>query len=333
MDLGRGAVPVAQATKLGDYFQYVIDRPVSLPRQKSALLPIVGKDVQGARVSIYNEKTQAKFPLLGLKLKNTSGLHLMQGPITVFEGSSYAGDARILDLQPNEERLVSYAVDLGTEVNPVPSSDNGRLTTIKAVKGVLYTSTKVRETKTYTIVNRNDQERLMLIEHPVRNDFKLVDTDKPAETASDFYRFELKVPAGKTEKQVVTEERVLNEQVQLTNLDDNTIRHFINQPVTSPKVKDALEQTMKFRWEVAKTQRDVAEQQRQLKVITDDQTRLRANLREMPQTAAAYKRYLEKFDQQEVDIEKFQKEIERLRGVQFNQQKELENYLAALDLE
>src|SRR5262249_37203807 len=72
MDLGRGAVPVAQATKLGDYFQYVIDRPVTLPRQKSALLPIVGKEVEGTRVSIYNEKTQAKFPLLGLKLKNTS---------------------------------------------------------------------------------------------------------------------------------------------------------------------------------------------------------------------------------------------------------------------
>src|SRR5207244_1706045 len=91
-DLKRGTVPVAQATKLGDYFQYVIDRPVSLPRQKSALLPIVGKEVEGTRVSIYNERTQAKFPLLGLKLKNTSGLHLMQGPVTVFEGSSYAGD-------------------------------------------------------------------------------------------------------------------------------------------------------------------------------------------------------------------------------------------------
>ena len=75
----------------------------------------------------------------------------MQGPITVFEGSNYAGDARILDLQPNEERLLSYAVDLGTEVNPVPSSDNGRLTVVKAVKGILYTTTKVRETKTYTI--------------------------------------------------------------------------------------------------------------------------------------------------------------------------------------
>ena len=140
-------------------------------------------------------------------------------------------------------------------------------------------------------------------------------------------------PAGKTGKQAVTEERVLNEQVQLTSLDDNTIRHLISQPVTSARVKAALEETMKLRWEVAKTQRDVAEAERQLKAITDDQARLRANLREMPQTAAAYKRYLEKFDQQEVGIERLQKEVERLRGVQFSQQKELENFLAALNVD
>ena len=84
MDLGRSVSSAASAARLGDFFQYVLDRPVSLPRQKSALLPIVARDVQGQRVSIYNEATQAKFPLLGLRFKNTSGLHLMQGPITVF---------------------------------------------------------------------------------------------------------------------------------------------------------------------------------------------------------------------------------------------------------
>src|SRR5262249_5099833 len=158
MDLGRhGGQSMATAAKLGDFFQYSIDKPVSLARQKSAMLPIVNKDVEGSRVSIYNERTQAKFPLLGLKLKNTSGLHLMRGPITAFEGSNYAGDARILDLQPNEERLISYAVDLGTEVNRVPSTDNGRITNVKAAKGVIWTETKVRESKTYTVVNRNDQ--------------------------------------------------------------------------------------------------------------------------------------------------------------------------------
>src|SRR5205085_7412517 len=102
MDLGAGVQSAASAAKLGDFFQYLIDKPVTLPRQKSALLPIANKEIEGTRVSIYNEQTQAKFPLLGLKIKNTSGLHLMQGPITVFEGNSYAGDARILDVQPNE---------------------------------------------------------------------------------------------------------------------------------------------------------------------------------------------------------------------------------------
>src|SRR5204863_9242034 len=142
LDLGRAVSSAASAAKLGDFFQYAIDKPVTLPRQKSALLPIVGKEVQATRVSIYNERTQAKFPLLGLRFKNTSGAHLMQGPITIFEGSNYAGDAQILDLQPNEERLLSYAIDLGTEVDAVPSFDSGRVLSVKAVKGVVHTTVK-----------------------------------------------------------------------------------------------------------------------------------------------------------------------------------------------
>jgi hypothetical protein len=334
LDLAAGVAPAATAAKLGDSFQYVIDKPVSLPRQKSALLPIVNKDVEGARVSIYNERTQAKFPLLGLKLKNSTGLHLMQGPITVFEGSNYAGDARLLDLQPKEERLISYAVDLGTEVNPVPSSDNGRFTMIKAVKGVIETTTKVRETKTYTVKNRNETERLVLIEHPVRNEFKLVeDKVKPAEVAADVYRFEVKVPAGKTETQAVTEERVIAQNFLVSNSDDNTIRILMNSPVASAKVKKGLQEALELRWAAARTQREIAEQQNQLKVITDDQVRLRANLKEMPATAAAYKRYLEKFDAQETQIEDYQAKIKELQGVEFKQRKELEDYLANFSAE
>ena len=172
----------------------------------------------------------------------------MQGPITVFEGYNYAGDARILDLQPNEERLISYAIDLGTEVNPVPSTDNGRVVQIKVVKGILHSQAKVRETKTYTVKNRNEQERLVLIEHPVRNDFHLTDdTTKPAETASDVYRFEVKVPGGKTATQVVTEERILNQEFQLTNSNDDQMRYFLNSTVAGPKVKDGLKQALNLR--------------------------------------------------------------------------------------
>ena len=331
---GAGVSTMATATKLGDFFQYAIDKPVTLPRQKSALLPIVNKDVQGVRVSIYNESTQAKFPLLGLKFKNTSGLHLMQGPITVFEGSNYAGDARILDVEPNEERLISYAVDLGTEVNSVPSSDNGRLVQVKVNKGILYSQTKVRETKTYTVVNRNDQERLVLIEHPVRNEFHLTDdTTKPTETASDVYRFEVKVPAGKTVSQAVTEEKVVNEQVALTNSSDDQMRFFFNSVVSSQKVKDGLRQALDLRHTLALTQQAIGDKQRELKDITDDQVRLRANLKEMPPTAAAYKRYLDKFDAQETQIEKLQEDIKAMQGTESQQRKSFEDFLNNLSAE
>src|SRR5262245_46827560 len=180
MKLTEGVRNAASASQLGDFFQYIIDQPVSLARQKSAMLPIVNKDIDGERVSIYNQNTHAKFPLLGLKFKNTSGLHLMQGPITVFEGSAYAGDARILDVQPNEERLISYAVDLGTEVDPVVENPKHTLTKVKVVKGIIYTTNRVVESKTYKVANRPEQARTLLIEHPFRADFKITSKDAPA---------------------------------------------------------------------------------------------------------------------------------------------------------
>ncbi|HZY88440.1 MAG TPA: DUF4139 domain-containing protein, partial [Gemmataceae bacterium] len=57
MDLGASVATTASAAKLGDFFQYVIEKPVTLPRQKSAMLPIVGEAVEAGRVSIYNERT------------------------------------------------------------------------------------------------------------------------------------------------------------------------------------------------------------------------------------------------------------------------------------
>ena len=83
----------------------------------------------------------------------------------------------------------------------------------------------------------------------------------------------------------------------------------------------------------AKTTREIKEVQRQLNVITTDQGRLRANIREVPRDSAAYKRYLTKFDQQETTIEKYQADIKRLQGVEHQQRKALEDYLYSFTAE
>jgi hypothetical protein len=194
----EGIQSVATADEVGDYYQYAIDQKINLARQKSAMLPILDQTIEGKKVSIYNEAIHAKFPLLGLKLKNTSGQPLTQGPITVYDGGVFGGDTRILDLQPNEERLLSYALDQGTEVKTAtkqaPSPD--MIFTIGSNQ--LSAKYYLRQTKTYTIKNRSTHDRAVILEHPLRAEWKLTDPKKAIEQTRDLYRFQVSVAAGKT---------------------------------------------------------------------------------------------------------------------------------------
>ncbi len=332
MNLERGIQSAATASQLGDFFQYVINQPVTLPRQKSALLPIVNKEVEATRLSIFNPAVHAKFPMLGLKLKNTSGLHLMQGPITVFEGSTYAGDARIQNVPPKDERLISYAVDLGTEVEAKSHVPPQRLVSVRIERGIIIRTDKLREEKTYIATNRTGQERTLWIEHPYRSDFTLVSTDKPVERTQEVLRFEMKLPAEakKSVSQTVIEERDIATSIEISNINDETIKFFMTNATVTQAIKKALQGAVELKAKLAAISQELRHVNEQMRVISEDQVRLRANLREIPSTAAAYKRYLEKFDTQETDIENLHEQKKKLQAEELKQQKEVERYLADL---
>jgi hypothetical protein len=333
LNFQQGVASVATTTELGEYFEYALEKPVSLPRQKSALLPIVNQPVEGTRVSIYNQNVHAKFPLLGLRFKNTTKLHLTQGPITVFEGNGYAGDARIADLQPGETRLLSYAIDLGTEVAPEGSNAPDTLLKVKAYKGILYATFKLRQSKTYIIKNRSEHERTVLIEHPFRADWQLVSPAKPAERARDVYRFEVAAAADKTVKQEVVEEQTRIDQVALSNSPDEAVRIFLRSPISSPKVKAALQEALDLKAQLEETRAKIRKEEEALKVIEQDQARMRANMAQVPQTSEAYKRYLKKFDDQETEIEKRRGKVAELQEVAEQQRKGFDSFLLKLDVE
>ncbi len=329
LEVGRSAPSVATASALGDYFQYVIDQPVSLGRQKSALLPIINKDVEAKRVSIYNPSVQVKNPLLGLKFKNTTGSNLSQGPITVFEGSTYAGDTRVLDLQPNEERLVSYAVDLGTEMSIKNGNNSSRITKVKAVKGIVSTETLIREEKIYDISNRSETDRTLLIEHPNRKGqgFVFKGDHKPAEEAADVFRFEVALPSKKNQSYTVVEERSQGASVTLTNGTENQIRFFLSLSEASPELKARLHEALALKAKWDDTRRDIATITTRVQTITQDQNRIRLNLREVPKDSEAYKRYLDKFDAQEKEMDSLHAKLKDQQETEHSAQVTYENYL------
>jgi hypothetical protein len=281
-------------------------------------------------VSIYNPNVQKTHPLLGLKFKNTSGAHLNQGPITVFEGSVYAGDTRVLDVQPNEERLVSYAIDLGTEVDTQIGPGTQRITSVKAVRGIVTTNTKLTEERKYRIINRSQTDRTLLIEHPNRTNqqFKFVDTEKPIEDTPELYRFQTAVKAGETKTFTVKEEKDIASSITLTNTQEGQIRYFISLAEASPGLKQKLTEAlgMKGTWDV--TQRELTQVVADLNRLNADQDRIRKNLRETPKEAEVYQTYLKKLSDQEKEIDGLTTKQKKLMGEEFTARKKYEDYLA-----
>ncbi|HVK08801.1 MAG TPA: hypothetical protein VM597_08505, partial [Gemmataceae bacterium] len=195
------------ADELGQPARYTIDQRVTLPRQQSVMLSILDEEIEATKVSIYNDRVHPVRPLHGLKIKNKTKQALMSGPVTVYEGDQpYSGDARLLDLQPNEERYLSYALDTGIEIKAFDNVRPGPEMTAKMEGGKLHVQYKLRTTRTYVVVNRSPEPRKVVLEQPVRTGWKLVKPEKPAELTADLYRFEVDVKAGETVKYDVSEE-------------------------------------------------------------------------------------------------------------------------------
>jgi hypothetical protein len=272
----------------------------------------VTDSVGADRVSIYNGAVLSKHPLLGLRLANKTKLHLAQGPITVYEGDTFAGDARIPDLAPGETRLVSYAIDLNTEVVPRAKPTTVTLE-VASVKGRhLEVKEKDAGVMVYTVRNRGPKDRLVIVEHPVRKDWKLSAGTKPADTARDVYRFEAAVKAGGAGTVEVGEEIVATRRFELMQTDDATLTHYAATAAASPAVRTALKKVLELRSKLAATKAELAAEQAALKEIGEDQTRIRANIERVPKESDAYKRYLKKFDEQETEIERRQAKAKEL---------------------
>ena len=141
----RQAAPAAQAGAVGDQFEYRLRRPVTIRRNESALLPILQSDVEGEKVSVFREDGGQSHPRLAFWLRNSSGLTLDGGPVTLIDGNAFAGEGLFETIQPGENRLLDYAVDLGTVVSTTQASERRRVERVVIRQGTMRLISKLAE--------------------------------------------------------------------------------------------------------------------------------------------------------------------------------------------
>ena len=333
---GIAAMQTAAAgSDLGELFRYEIEKPVTLERQRSAMLPIVAAEVEAERVAIYDERVLARHPLSGLRLKNTTGLHLMQGPLTVYDqagGGSYSGDARIEDMAPGTERLVSYAVDLDVEVAARGEGRAEEIVNVRLVKGTLFAARKLARAKVFEVKNSGKNAVKVLLEHPLEGGWTLVAPETPEEKTRDRYRFAVVAEPGKPVTLEVAEEMPIEEAQVLTNLDDGAILFYSRAKATSPAVREALAEVVRRKREIEQLVRDKGVREQEIATIDQEQARIRGNMGALDRTSDLFNQYVRKFADQEKRIEILRGEIAGLVATEQEARKGLDDYLLALDV-
>src|ERR1700704_899394 len=330
--LEEGVAPMAMGEDKGELFEYRIDQLVTLAKHNSALLPIIGQTLQGQKVSLYNQSVNSKHPLNGYRLKNTSALHLMQGPITLFDSGTYAGDARIEDLPPGQDRLISYALDLKTEVEPKLEGGTQELATVSLKKGTMLISRRLVEDRTYLVKNRDAKAKTLLIEQPYRADWKLAEPKEPTERTRDLYRFSVAVDPGKSVTLRVKETLPIQESILLMDSGIDRIVYYQQAKEVSSKVRDALQRVVQLRGTLDDARAHRTRLDQRTAEITAEHARIRENMQRLPQNSDLYNRYVKKLDQQETELEKLRKEIESLKNTEEEHRRELQNFVMNLDV-
>ncbi len=332
IDAASSIDAIAAAAKMGELFQYTVGN-VTLARQKSAMLPIITDSVEIERVSIYNAAVLRTNPLNGVRLKNITGKHLLQGPVTVLDKGNYAGDARIDNVGPGQQRLLSFGIDLDMTVDNNKASSTSAVTTATIHKGSLIIARKLTSSMEYAADNKTGKDKTLVIEHPVLPGWKLVDTRAPMETTPSVYRFKGIASANKVTTLNVRQEYAQNETIALSSVGVELLLSYSRSGDIPKSVRDAIGKAVQLRQSVIDADRGIAAHTQQIGEITAEQNRIRENMRTVAQSTQYYDRLLGKLNEQESTIETVQRDRTALVAKRDAARKELDDYLNSLTID
>ncbi len=298
----------AKGGKTGELFKYSISNPLNLARNQAAMIPVISQDINTDRLSIYNADSDPKFPLNALRIRNNTSLHLKGGPITIFDGGTYAGDARMEDVPPGDNRLVTYAVDLSMLCDRANPTEQKLETSLTIRHGVVIQKSRTVNEVVYTLKSRTDKPRTVLVEQSIEADYNLVEPPKPTEQTEDLLRFAVVVLPRQTKTFKVVTVNPQMEKVAIIDTPTPTVLAYMYRFSNSAKLRNKLSEVIRRRQAIRELNSQAAAKAAEMVSLTQDQERIRKNMLALDKSSALYRRYVSTLDHQENSFEMIKKD-------------------------
>jgi len=330
--LDYAAQAQASATEAGEIFQYELEAPVTIERQRSAMLPILSAPIEGRRVSIYNRADGSRHPMRGVEITNTSSLQIMPGPISVFDAGAYAGDAQIGYVGPGETRLLAHAIDLPVQA-VVEDDGTSRVQRIRIVDGMIEQRIARSQSTRYAFSNSDARDRAVIVEHPKIAGWDLASPEEPAGETESLYRFEVDVAPDAKGEVTVRQQRTDFTRLEVVSYDLEMLAGFVSNGAASEAVLEAVREAARLNSAILETERSIAALDAEVQRLHDDQDRIRRNMGALDRRSDAYNRYVTKLGEQEDRLEEIRTERVELESRLVEQRSALAHYLRDLDVE
>jgi hypothetical protein len=266
----------ATGATLGELFEYNFAGPVTIKKNQSAMLPFLQDKVTARKLLIYQENN-GEHPVNAAEVANRTGKTLDGGPITVYDGGAYAGEALFETVKDGDKRLIGYAVDFGTMVT---TDNDGGPTTVREIharNGVVETRTAQEQTRTYTIKNVDPKPKILIVEQAADDTYSVL-TPKATERTASAYRFEVKLPGKGDQRLEVKQEYVSNFATSVQDATPDALLTVVQNKVISPTGKRQLEAVMDLKRQLVQVGGDLSSAKAQMSDINQDQSRLRQNI-------------------------------------------------------
>lgn len=311
MAMAQPTEPVAAAEGAEETI-FPLPMPVTLAAGHTASVPIIDRDIPAERVDLATGNDA--HPLSSIRITNNTGTSLPAGVLTLYDASgaaTFAGDARLGGLPIGQQRLLSFAQDLRTDVQR-SSSEQRTLATLTAAEGVLHITMRQRQVLRVTLTAPATEPRTVLVEIPKQGDQTLTleggNVPGTEETATA-WRVPVSLQPGEVRTLTAYIDQMQIEQTALLNGDARVIVALLNQQTLTPQARAALQHLVALRQDEAAKQAVVAQLKAQQAAILQDEERIRANLAAVSDSDALHGRLTRALDADETRLEQLNQQI------------------------
>ncbi|MFC2253754.1 DUF4139 domain-containing protein [Labrys portucalensis] len=295
---------------------FTLSKLVSVGSGESLTIPFVDLKMPSQAVAWY--QGGSRNPWQALTLKNDGATSLPAGSATIYEGTEagplFSGEAQFPLLPTGDFRLIGFGADQKVLVDSESSSAKA-ITKIKVVDGTLQVESRLRQTTTYRVKNGAGELRHMVIEQPRVADWTLVEPKaEEATIAGQAYRIRFDVEAGKSRQYKVTLERPVVEAMAIADVTGERIQALMAAPDLDAETKARLATVAEAAKASDEAQAATSRLEEQRDGITQDQERIRENLKSAPQGSDLARLYSQKMLEQEKALDKLDGAIKEARA-------------------